>query len=250
MGRQRCGGPWEASMFGTGSTNWVRVLSLCAVCLVGGAWRVSAQPPAKPLPTPPPAPQDEAGAVTNVGGRWELNWRLSDKLPEQAGAPGRGGEGGERGGGHRGGGGGSIPGMGGFGGRGGTGGGGGGRGGEGRGGAVSAEQVRDLLQAQRTLIIVEHPDHVSITDENGQVQKFETNGEKVKDERGGQSFERRTHWDGRKLVTEVALSDGTKISQTYEKVSEGLQLVVTTKIEHSKFGGPRDFKRVYDQALQ
>jgi hypothetical protein len=51
-------------------------------------------------------------------------------------------------------------------------------------------------------------------------------------------------------VTEVDLSDGTKISQTYEKAAEGLQLVVTTKIDHSKSGAPREFKRVYDQALE
>jgi hypothetical protein len=135
--------------------------------------------------------------VTKVGGRWELNWRLSDKLPEQAGAPGRGDEGQGGGGGrHGGGGGGGYGGYGGGMGRGMGGRGGGGHGegrGEGRGNAVTAEQVRDILQAQRTLVIVEHPDHVSITDENGQVQKFVTNGEKIKEERNGQSFERRTH---------------------------------------------------------
>jgi hypothetical protein len=235
-------------MFGKRSSSWARVLTISASCLAG-AWSVSAQPPARPLPTPPP-PTDEAAAITNIGGKWELNWRLSDKLPEQAGAPGRGDEGGAGGGGggRHGGGGGGMGGMG----RGGMGGhgGGGGRGGEGRGGSVNVEQVREILQAQRTLLIVEHPDHVSITDESGQVQKFVANGEKVKEERAGQSFERRTHWDGRKLITEVALSDGTKISQTYEKVAEGLQLVVTTKVEHSKSGGPREFKRVYDQALE
>ena len=129
----------------------------------------------------------------------------------------------------------------------------GGRGGEGRGGergAATAEQVRAFLQSQRTLVIVEHADHVSITDENGQVQKLVTNGEKVKDEREGESFERRTRWDGRTLVTEIALSDGVRITQTYQKVAEGLQLVITTKLENSKFSGPREFKRVYDQALQ
>jgi hypothetical protein len=233
-------------MFGKRLSSWARVLTISASCLAG-AWSVSAQPPARPLPAPPPPPKDEAAAITNIGGKWELNWRLSDKLPEQAGAPGRGDQGGEggSGGGRHGGGGGGGMGRGGMGGRGG-----GGRGGEGRGGAVTADQVREILQAQRTLLIVEHPDHVSITDEKGEVQKFVANGEKVKDERAGQSFERRTHWDGRKLITEVALSDGTKISQTYEKVAEGLQLVVTTKVEHSKSGGPREFKRVYDQALE
>ena len=241
-------------MFGARFSHRLGAVSLVAVCIATAEWSAFAQQSTKPLPTPPPAAQGEASAVTNVGGRWELNWRLSDKLPDQAGAPGRGDQGDEggRGGRQGGGGGGGIPGMGGLGGRGGMGGGGrgGGRGGEGRGGAVDAGQLRELLQAQRTLLIVEHPDHVSITDENGRVQTLVASGEKVKDERAGQSFERRTHWDGRKLVTEVALSDGTKISQTYEKVAEGLQLVVVTKVEHSKLGGNREFKRVYDQALE
>jgi hypothetical protein len=115
---------------------------------------------------------------------------------------------------------------------------------------VTAEQVREILQAQRVLIIVEHPEYVSLTDESGRVQKFATNGEKVKEERDGQSYERRTRWEGRKLVTEVTLADGTRVVQTYEKVAEGLQLVVLTKVDNSRFGAARDFKRVYDQALQ
>jgi hypothetical protein len=119
----------------------------------------------------------------------------------------------------------------------------------GRGGA-SADQVREFLEAPRTLVIVEHPDHVSITDETGRVEKLVVNGTKAKEERGGQSIERRTRWDGRTLVSEIQLADGTKLTQTYQKVAEGLQLVVTTKIENSRLSGAREFKRVYDQALQ
>ena len=204
--------------------------------------------------TPTPAARvgrDEAPPITNVGGRWELNWRLSDKLPEKPAHRGVASP--------------VTP----------PAGGGirvvvagpreaacpaaaawaataavGARAAAASEGRATAEQVRAFLQSQRTLVIVEHADHVSITDENGQVQKLVTNGEKVKDEREGESFERRTRWDGRTLVTEIALSDGVRITQTYQKVAEGLQLVITTKLENSKFSGPREFKRVYDQALQ
>jgi len=232
------------------SSVWVRAAALGAACTCGCAWSVRAQSENQPPPKPASF-QDQADTsqVTNVGGRWELNWRLSDRLPDNAGAPGRG-EPPPSGGGRQGGGGGMGGMGGGMGGRGGSGGrGGGGRGGEGQGG-VTAEQVREILQAQRLLLIVEHPDHLSLTDENGRVQKFVANGETVKEERGGQRFERRTHWEGRKLVTAVTLADGTKVVQTYEKVAEGLQLVVMTKVENSRFGAARDFKRVYDQALQ
>jgi hypothetical protein len=217
-----------------------------------------AQVPTTPAPqaSAAPAAQEEAGPITNVGGRWELNWRQSDRTPEVSG-PGQG-EPGERGGGRRGGGGGGGGGRGGggMGGRGGMMGapGGMGRGGE-RGGAPSAEaldQMRDFMQAPRTLVIVEHQDRVSITDESGQVQKLLPNGEKQKDERAGKSFERTTHWDGRSLVTEISLSGGMKITQTFQKVAEGLQLVVTTKVEGKGMpgGASRELKRVYDQTLE
>jgi hypothetical protein len=241
-----------AGMFRTGSSSRARVASICAFSVAAAVSSLSAQGAGQvpPPPRPPASAETDTSQVGNVGGRWELNWRLSDKLPENAGAPARG-EPGEppSGGGHKGGGGGMGGGMPGRGGMGGY----GGHGGEGRGGeraAATAEQVRAFLQSQRTLVIVEHPDHVSITDETGQVQKLVTNGEKLKDERGGESFERRTRWDGRTLITEIALSDGVRITQTYQKVAEGLQLVITTKLENSKVSGPREFKRVYDQALQ
>jgi hypothetical protein len=235
----------------------VTMAAAAAAVLAGTPLPVRAQTPTPPPPAPSAsaaaAGQEEAGPVTNVGGKWELNWRQSDRTPEVS-EPGRG-ERGEGGGGRRGGGGGGGRG-GGMGGRGGMMGapGGMGRGGEGRS-APSAEtidQMRDFMNAARTLVIVEHPDRVSITDESGQVQKLVTNGEKQKDERGGKSFERTTRWDGRTLITEIALAGGMKITQTFQKVAEGLQLVVTTKIEGKGMpgGASRELKRVYDQALE
>lgn len=252
-------------MFGVRAcTQFTSAAIACAALALGGS-SVAAQgnPQAAPAQAPaatqaPPAqpqaagqpPQNESPAqVTNVGGRWELNWRQSDKPPDNVGQQGRGepGEGG--GGGRRGGGGG-----GGMGGRMGRGGGMMGRGGEGgRGGRVdesARESMREMLQAPRTLLIVEHPDHVTITDENGQVEKLEPNGQKVEVERAGKQTQETTHWDGRTLVSETTLSDGTKVTRTFQKAAEGLQLIVTTKVENSRVGRPIELKRVYDQALE
>jgi hypothetical protein len=185
--------------------------------------------------------QDDQLQVTNVGGHWELNWQKSDKPPEAATRPGGEGEGPEGGRGSRGG---PPPG----GGMGGMGGGRmGGRGGMGRGERGGAdnpsarEEMREALETSRTLLIVEHPDRVTITNEKGTVRKLAvTPGDtKVKEElSGGRSVERRTHWDGRKLVTEAVYSGGTRVTETFEKVAEGLQLIVTTNVENKRMGRP------------
>jgi hypothetical protein len=215
------------------------------------AGTVQAQTPAQGAA--PATAQDDPLQVTNVGGHWELNWQQSDKPPEAAVRPGDEGEGPEGGRGSRGG---PPPG----GGMGGMGGGRmGGRGGMGRGERAGAddpsarEEMREALETARTLLIVEHPDRVTITNEKGAVRKLAvTPGDtKVKEDLGGgRSVERRTRWDGRKLVTEAVYSGGTKVTETFEKVAEGLQLIVTTKVENKRMGRPLELKRVYDQALE
>jgi hypothetical protein len=46
------------------------------------------------------------------------------------------------------------------------------------------------------------------------------------------------------------LSNGAMVTQTFTKVSEGLQLVVVTKIEGGRLPRPLEIKRVYDQPFQ
>ena len=67
----------------------------------------------------------------------------------------------------------------------------------------------------------------------------------------GTSIERTTRWDGgSSLVTAIKLSSGPKVTQTFTKISEGLQLVVVTRVEGGHLPTPIEIKRVYDQALQ
>jgi hypothetical protein len=145
-----------------------------------------------------------------------------------------------------------------MGGRGGYGGGhgggyGGGRSEGGRGGGESPEareQLQQQFEAQRTLLIVQRDNELNVTDNEGRVVTLKADGSKVMEERAGTTIERRTKWDGRTLVTEVKLAGGVKATQTYTKVDEGLQLVVTTKVEGGRLPKPVEFKRVYDQALE
>ena len=44
--------------------------------------------------------------------------------------------------------------------------------------------------------------------------------------------------------------NGAKITQTFTKVFDGLQLVIVTRIEGGQFRKPLELKRVYDQAFQ
>jgi hypothetical protein len=129
-------------------------------------------------------------------------------------------------------------------------GGGGGRGGGTTESATTREAMRRAMEASRVLLIVQHETHLSLTDEEGRVVTLTPNGTKVQEQQFGLPIERTTKWDGRSLVTTTKLKNGAKVTQTFTKVSEGLQLVVVTKIEGGQLSRPVEVKRVYDQALQ
>ena len=219
--------------------------------LIAGSLLVLALTPGVALASQEPAPPS---SVPNLAGRWELNVQASDPPPGAMGAPGEGDEG-RRGGGSPGGrgGGGAGGGMGrGGGGRGGRGGMGGdtGRGGGSQESSAAREEMSRVLEAPRLLLIVQHEASLSLTDEEGRVLSLKPDGTKVKEQRAGSTTERTTRWDGRSLVISMKLGSGAKVTQTFTKISDGLQLLVVTKVEGGRTPGPMEIKRVYDQALQ
>jgi len=181
---------------------------------------------AAPLHAQPAAPRAIVGA-------WTLNTELSDILPappEGAGPEGRG-RGGRGNGGPGGPGG---PGGGGF----GRGGGGGGRGGfgGGRGGRGNPadmrrrmDAMRDLLEAPARMTIVRTDSMVIITTGDGRTTRLATDNSKVKDDSTG--IERRTRWEGEKLVSEISGAMGGKMTETFEVAPETGRLVVTLQPE-------------------
>jgi len=233
-----------------GSCWWLRVGLWCAGLVVAVGVTSDRTEAGQAAPATPSLVQGEQAPaqVPNVGGRWDLNWQESDKPPENvdgqeagAGRPG--------GGGRPPGGGGGMGGI--FGGVGRAGSGAGRSGGEGdRGRGDSLETVRQYLQAPRSLLIVEQPDSVTITDEHGEVLRLTVNGLKVRETRNGRTVERRASWNGRTLVVETSPGGRLKIVQTYKKVAEGLQLIVTTTVEGGPGGQPIELKRIYDQSLE
>jgi len=193
-----------------------------------------------------------------IAGAWTLNNDLSDQ-------PGRDQRDGDTNGGRRAGGG---RGPGGGGGRRGGGGFGGGWGGGGRGAGAAMnpddmarlrDAMRDLTSPSNHLTIVETDSMVVITSADGRTTRLAPDGKKVKDDNTG--IERKTKWDGEKLVTEVSgLGRLGKATQTIAADPENHQLRVVLQMEggrqpdgrqaaagNSAQGrGPRTITHVYD----
>ena len=186
----------------------------------------------------------EAGEAQAEGidGVWVLNLELSDDPSGQLGAQGQGNRGGFGPGGGRGG----------F--------GGGGGGGDrpdpqemARLRESMQEAIRDLLGAPRRMTIASSADEIGLTYGDGRVVRL------IPDDRehaglAGSSMrvQRKTRWDGDRLVTELELETRLpfRVAQTYEVRTDGAagrQLIVTSRVGRGGGGdGGREFRRVYD----
>ena len=179
--------------------------------------------------------------AASIVGAWTLNKDLSQLAPERPQGDdqrGRGGFGGRRGGGGRGGGG-----------RGGAGG--GFSGGPGAGDSPDAqrrrtEAVRAIMEAPERLTIVRTESLVIITTGDGRTTRLSPDGKKIKDESTG--IERKTKWDGDKLVSEITGARPGKITETYAVDQEHVRLNVTVQAENSRGPNAGAMHRVYDRA--
>jgi hypothetical protein len=192
-----------------------------------------------------PAAQAQASTSSTqsaIVGAWTLNKDLSD-TGQDSGSGQNGGDNSGRQGGY---GGGRRRGGGGFGGGGfGRGGGGGGFGGAQPQNTEAAQRmrsaVRDEMTAPDHMTIVQTDTTIIITTMDGRTTRLSTDGKKVKDDSTG--IERKTKWDGGKLVSEVNGLGSGKITETYSVDAELKQLRVALAVD-----GPRktSLTRVYD----
>ncbi len=174
-----------------------------------------------------------------LAGAWTQNKDLSDQPGTGRDAGDRGGRDGGgygRGGGRRGG----------FG--GGFGGGGYGRGG-GRMGNMDPQEMARIRDAMRDL--VNPPEHLTIaqtdsmiilTGPDGRTTRLSPDGKKVKDE--NTKIERKTKWDGSKLVSEISGAGPGKMTQTFEV--DGEKHLRITLVRETRGGQPRTTTTVYD----
>jgi hypothetical protein len=174
--------------------------------------------------------------VVSLDGAWTLNTDLSDK-PQSEARQREGDDAGRRRGGGMG-----RGGMG-----GGMRGGGMGRGGM-SGGARNPEDAQRLRDAQRDImnaparltIVQTESQMILITTGEGRVTRLSPDGRKIKDD--STKIERKTKWDGGKLVSEISGVGPGKITETYQIEPEHHQLVVTVATDKPA----RSLHRVYD----
>jgi hypothetical protein len=173
-------------------------------------------------------------------GAWTLNKNASELAPRGDNGDGREGDDSARNGGP----GGRRRGGGGFGG-GGFGRGGGGFNGQQPQDREAAQRMRDAmrqeLQAPDHMTIVSSETTIIITTPDGHTTRLSPDGKKIKDESTG--VERKTKWDGGKLVSEINGLGRGKITETYSVDTDAKQLRVKLDID-----GPRKTSqtRVYD----
>ena len=90
------------------------------------------------------------------------------------------------------------------------------------------QALRDIMQAPERMTIVKSESMVIITTADGRTTRLATDGSKVKDQSSG--IERKTHWDGERLVSEISGAAG-KITETYAPDAEAHELVVTVELQ-------------------
>jgi hypothetical protein len=185
--------------------------------------------------------QADAGSIV---GAWTLNKDLSQAPQDRA----EGDDGTRSGGGYgRGGGGGGRRRGGGFGGGGFGGGGGGGGGARGNPDDMARQRqaLRDIMEAPARLTITQTESMVIMTTGDGRTTRLSTDGKKVKDD--STKIERKTKWDGEKLVSEISGAGRGKITETYSVDPEHHQLIVAIQMENSRLPqGTQGPRRVYD----
>jgi hypothetical protein len=177
-----------------------------------------------------------------IEGAWTLNRELSDAPPSMSGR-------GESHEGHQGG----------YGGHGGRGmGHGGGMGGHGMGGGGTSmdpeqaarirEALHDIVVPPDSLTIVQTDSTVVLTAPDGRTTRLSPDGKKVTDE--NTKLERKTKWDGGKLVSEISGARSGKITQTFVADPDTRQLRMTVVMETRDSKEPRSMTYVYDAATR
>ncbi len=211
----------------------VGIVFVAGMCLSA---QTTAQAPANP------ADNTTAAKAKGFTGGWKLNREQSDQPQSD---PSAGGEAPRGGGGRHGGGGGRGGGFG--------GGFGGGRGGAGGGNSQAdpqaaarlREATREIMNPPDHLVVVSTDTMLVLTAPDGRTVRLSPDNKKVKDE--STHIERKTKWDGVRLVSEITGLGSGKITETYTVDDEHHQLHVVTVVDGGRGGQPRTVSHVYDQ---
>jgi hypothetical protein len=125
------------------------------------------------------------------------------------------------------------------------GGGGGDRGGRGNPEEMARmrDAMRDLANPSDHLTITQTDSMIVITGADGRTTRLSPDGKKIKDD--NTKIERKTKWDGPRLVSEISGLGPGKMTQTFSLDPERHQLRVVMQME-GRSGQPRTITHVYD----
>jgi hypothetical protein len=114
-------------------------------------------------------------------------------------------------------------------------------------GSVSPQQWSQLAANPKYLAITQQENQIVISDDSHTLT-LDPDGKKHsgKDEDGNKTSIR-TQWQGDELVTETRMGSG-KLTNTYQRSSDGKQLIVTSRFEDFSLAGNLSIRRVYDLA--
>ena len=106
------------------------------------------------------------------------------------------------------------------------------------------DAMRDITNPSDHLIITQTESMVVVTGAEGRTTRLSPDGKKIKDE--NTKIERKTKWEGGKLVSEISGLGPGKMTQTFAVDPEGRQLRMTVVMDGGRSGQTRTLTQVYD----
>ncbi|MCU1382879.1 MAG: hypothetical protein JWL71_1576, partial [Acidobacteria bacterium] len=128
-----------------------------------------------------------------------------------------------------------------------------GRGGTGSDGGVRAnpedtirmrDAMRDITEPSDHLVITQTESMIVVTGADGRTTRLAPDGKKVKDD--NTKIERKTKWDGGKLVSEINGLGPGKMTQAFSVDPDAKQLRIVVVMENGRSKEPRTITQVYD----
>jgi hypothetical protein len=105
--------------------------------------------------------------------------------------------------------------------------------------------MRGILEPAEELTIEQGAAEITMEEKFGQTRHLHPDGKKYRTDNG--TAEVKASWKEGQLVVETKRGPGSRVVETWERVPDGSQLIVTVKTEGG-FGPSLVLKRVYDRA--
>ena len=105
--------------------------------------------------------------------------------------------------------------------------------------------MRGILEPAEELTIEQGAAEITMEEKFGQTRHLHPDGKKYRTDNG--TAEVKASWKEGQLVVETKRGTGSRVVETWERVPDGSQMIVTVKVEGG-FGPSLALKRVYDRA--